>query len=153
MTARKWFAQDREDKIVARIFRRIHSTNRWAVEIGAMDGEHGSNTAHFRSRGWTVRLFDQAPLDPMVEQATITAENVNAVLASAGVPRTFDLLSLDIDGNDLWVWKALAFRPRVVVIEYNPLWKPSKWLPACPPRRQGQLIRTPITSSPGMIRR
>ena len=31
----------------------------------------------------------------------------------------FDLLSLDIDGNDYWVWMALEYRPRVIVIEYN----------------------------------
>ena len=35
------------------------------------------------------------------------------------VPADFDLLSLDIDGNDFWVWQKIAARPRIVVIEYN----------------------------------
>jgi hypothetical protein len=55
-----------------------------------------------------------------VKPAFITADNVNEVFASHGVPESFDLLSLDIDGNEYWVWRALdAYRPRMVVIEYN----------------------------------
>lgn len=132
-----WFAQSGEDKILVRIFRRIGVTNAVAVEFGAADGVRKSNTAHFREQGWTVFLFDVAPLDPIVRQADITAENVNAVFLTAGVPQTFDVLSIDIDGNDLWVWKALTYRPRVVVIEYNPLWRPSKsrTVPYDPARR------------------
>lgn len=124
--ARKWFAQSREDRTVARIFRHIGVTNRFCVEFGALDGLYKSNTKYFRDRGWTWRMFDQAPLDPSVTKAIITAENVNQVFADAGVPQTFDLLSIDIDGNDLWVWKALTYRPRVVIIEYNPKFGPYK---------------------------
>jgi hypothetical protein len=123
----KWFAQSGEDKIVARIFRQIGVTNQWAVEFGAADGLRKSNTKYFRDLGWSFRLFDVEPLDPAVQQADITAENVNAIFFTAGIPRELDLLSIDIDGNDLWVWKALtSCRPRVVVIEYNPRWGPSK---------------------------
>lgn len=124
--SRKWFAQSGEDKIAARIFREIGVTNQVAVEFGAADGRRKSNTAYFRDRGWTVHLFDVEPLDPVVQQADITAENVNAIFDEAGIPHAFDLLSIDIDGNDLWVWKALTFEPRVVVIEYNPRWGPFK---------------------------
>jgi hypothetical protein len=47
-------------------------------------------------------------------------ENGTSVFERAGVPREFDLLSLDIDRNTSFLWQGLsAFRPRVVVIEYN----------------------------------
>ena len=133
---RRWWSQHGEDQIVAQLFKRIRVTNRVAVEFGALDGWQGSNTAHFRKRGWTVHLFDAGPLDPMVLPIRITAENVNAIFASVGVPPRFDLLSIDIDGNDLWVWKALRFLPRVVIIEYNQRWsvKKSRTVPYDPDR-------------------
>jgi hypothetical protein len=52
--------------------------------------------------------------------AAVTAENVEQIFESAGAPRQFDLLSIDIDGNDFWVWQSIAaYVPRVVAIEYN----------------------------------
>jgi hypothetical protein len=123
----KWWAQSGEDQIVARIFRQIGVTNQWAVEFGAADGVRKSNTKYFRDNGWSSRLFDVEPLDASVQQADITAENINAVFFTADIPREFDLLSIDIDGNDLWVWQALTgFVPRVVIIEYNPKWSANK---------------------------
>jgi hypothetical protein len=53
-------------------------------------------------------------------QAALTAENAGRILAEQGVEREFDLLSIDIDSNDYWIWKALSgLAPRAVVIEYN----------------------------------
>jgi hypothetical protein len=62
----------------------------------------------------------------------ITAENIATIFDSHRVPDEFDLLSIDIDGNDYWVWRALRrFRPRVVVIEYNAAYAPPKrWVMA-----------------------
>ena len=55
-----------------------------------------------------------------VRKEIITGENINELLARYHVPKSFDLLSIDIDGNDYWVWKALeGYLPRVVLIEYN----------------------------------
>jgi hypothetical protein len=59
-----------------------------------------------------------APLPVVTE--FVTAENVESLFDRHGVPHRPDLLSIDIDGNDYWVWRALrSRRPRVVVIEYN----------------------------------
>jgi hypothetical protein len=50
----------------------------------------------------------------------ITAENINDLIRGAGVTGDIGLLSIDIDGNDYWVWKAIeCIRPRIVVCEYN----------------------------------
>jgi hypothetical protein len=48
-----------------------------------------------------------------------TRANVNHVLAAAGVPDEVDVLSLDIDGNDLYLWDAMKLRPRILICEFN----------------------------------
>jgi hypothetical protein len=52
--------------------------------------------------------------------ARVTPENVQELFAQAGVPDEPDVLSIDIDGVDYWVWQAITdYRPRIVVAEYN----------------------------------
>lgn len=54
-----------------------------------------------------------------VNREFITAENINSLFEKYSVPKKFDLLSIDIDGNNYWVWKELKYEPNVVIIEYN----------------------------------
>ena len=64
---------------------------------------------------------------PQFTHAWITAENVNTVVLSAGASGEVDLLSMDIDGMDYWVWKALdCIKPRVVVCETHNIIPPDK---------------------------
>ena len=52
----------------------------------------------------------------------ISAEGINALFEKHGVPNDIDLLNIDIDYNDYWVWRAIdetRFSARVVVVEYN----------------------------------
>ena len=52
--------------------------------------------------------------------AFITKDSIPGLIAQLGIPRSLDLLSIDIDGNDYWIWQAIeSISPRVVVIEYN----------------------------------
>jgi hypothetical protein len=52
--------------------------------------------------------------------AYLEPQNVEGLLLSAGVPEDVDVLSIDVDGNDYYLWEALELiRPRLVVIEYN----------------------------------
>ncbi len=117
------YSQGGEDGVLARIFECIGVTNRHFVEFGAWDGETLSNTAHLRiDRGWSGLLMEGDPerTNDLIHHEFVTAENVDTLFAKYDVPTVFDLLSIDIDGNDYWVWKALeSFAPRVVVIEYN----------------------------------
>jgi hypothetical protein len=56
-----------------------------------------------------------------VLESFVTRDNILGLLQQAGVPQDLDLLSIDIDGNDYWIWERIAteYSPRVVVIEYN----------------------------------
>jgi hypothetical protein len=57
---------------------------------------------------------------PHIKKEFVTAENVNVLFEKYDVQQTFDLLSIDVNGNDYHIWKSLTnYTPRVVVIEYN----------------------------------
>ncbi len=120
---RSVYSQKGEDGVLARIFECIGPTNRRFVEFGAWDGILCSNTAHLRlDHGWSGLLMEGNPerSNEHVVHEFITRENIDALLTKYHVPATFDLLSIDIDGNEYWVWKAIQrHRARVVVIEYN----------------------------------
>ena len=137
----KVYSQNDEDGVLAEIFRRIGTTSRYFVEFGVGNGTE-NNTLALLVQGWKGAWIEGDPNncaiigkalsrflnDKSLEavQSFITAENIGTLFESLKVPPEFDLLSIDIDFNDYWVWKAIqAYRPRVVVIEYNAGFGPS----------------------------
>ena len=134
--AQQTFSQHGEDGMIAEIFRRIDAPLRTFLEIGTGDGLQNNTTALLDCgwRGWwidgdpnNVRAILATFREPIstarlsVLQALVTAENLVSLLDRLAVPKEIDLLSLDIDRNTYWVWKAMSTvcRPRAVVIEYN----------------------------------
>jgi hypothetical protein len=71
----------------------------------------------------------------------VTRENIATLFDQLGVPRELDLLSLDIDQNTYYAWEGLSgFRPRVIVVEYNPVIPPDvDWKAAYDPDRTWDL--------------
>jgi hypothetical protein len=64
---------------------------------------------------------------PCLVNAFVTAENVNSILSDNGFIGEVDLLSIDIDGNDYWIWKAIdMLDPKVVVVEYQDILGPDR---------------------------
>jgi len=137
---RQTYSQHDEDGMISEIFRRIGTTNRTFVEIGVGDGLE-NNTTLLLTQGWNGFWIDgdpelvsaikgtfQKPIQNRkltIETAMLTAENVAGTLRRIGVPRDFDLFSLDIDRNTYWLWAAMAeFKPRVVVVEFNSQFPP-----------------------------
>ncbi len=122
------YSQGGEDGVLLRIFEKIGVRHRYFVEFGAWDGLFLSNTANLRlHHGWSGLLLEGSKKadGKLVQRAHVDAENVDALFLEHGVPHDFDLLSIDIDGNDYWVWKAIeSFSPRVVVMEYNIFFQP-----------------------------
>jgi len=121
----KVFSQNGEDGVIEFIFANIGTTNKRYVEFGC-DGGHECQARYLTEQcGWSGLLMDGGDWGPSVTKEFITAENVNDIFIKYGVPREPDLLSIDIDGNDYWVRKALMdYRPRVIVHDYNGLFKP-----------------------------
>jgi hypothetical protein len=137
----KQYSQHDEDGIIEEIFRRIGVTNRTFIEFGVGDGTENC-TVYLLLQGWSglwieggaisyqgaIRRFAYALAEKRLQIVCsfITAENIQQLFAQAGVPAEPDLLSIDIDNNDYWVWKAIVhYRPRVVAIEYNASFGPS----------------------------
>jgi hypothetical protein len=136
---RRYYSQNGEDGILAEIFRRIGGGSKFFVEFGVEDGLE-CNTAYLARRlGWSgvmmeadERRFAELRKNyrrfPKVRtvQAMVTSENASRSFSDAAIPREFDLLSIDIDGNDYWVWKALLaeYHPRVCVVEFNANYPP-----------------------------
>lgn len=116
-------SQGGEDGVLLRLFERVGIRHRYFVEFGAWDGLHLSNTANLRRHhGWRGLLMEGSDRadGELVRREHVDAENIEALLARYDVPLDFDLLSIDIDGNDYWVWRALeTHRPSVVLVEYN----------------------------------
>lgn len=121
-------SQGGEDGVLLRIFEKLGISRGYFVEFGAWDGLHLSNTAHLRlDHGWTGLLLEGSDRadGELVRRERVDAENIESLFARHAVPRDFDLLSIDIDGNDYWVWKAIEhYSPRVVIVEYNVFFLP-----------------------------
>jgi hypothetical protein len=135
------YSQFEEDGILLYIFSLIPPVNRTCVEICAGNGLECNTTNLIINHGWWAHLFDGDEENvkkgnsffrnhkdtflypPKFTQAWITAENVNRLLIDSGIKGHIDLLSLDIDGMDYWVWKAIkVIDPQVVVCEtHNPI--------------------------------
>jgi hypothetical protein len=129
------FSQNGEDGIIAEIFSRIGPTNRIFVEVGAGDGSE-NNSAYLLLKGWSGYWFDadSQNLDSIrskfahaisekrliASREFFTAEAAASIFGRHRIPEEFDFLSIDIDRNTSWIWRALrTFRPRVCVVEYN----------------------------------
>ena len=128
----KVFSQNGEDGVLAELFERVGLTNRFFVEFGVEDGREGNAVLLADVAGWSglfmeadgacyerlARKYAGVP-HVVTRQASVTPENINALLDEARVPAEPDLLSVDIDGQDYYVWSAIERRARVVVVEYN----------------------------------
>ncbi len=120
---KKFYSQNGEDGVIVKIFEAIGAKSKYYVEFGASNGLE-CNTRYLRQFfGWYGLLMDGKYENRFInlQKAFITAENINQLFRQHRVPHEFDLLSIDIDYNDFYVWNAISaeYRPRVVVIEYN----------------------------------
>ena len=127
-----------EDGIIEKIFATINPENKYCVEFGAWDGKYLSNCWNLIvNEGWSGSFIEgnEAKFKDLLathgnnEKVSCIhrfvefegANSLDNILASVNAPQDLDLLSIDVDGTDYFIWESLnEFRPRVVVIEFNP---------------------------------
>jgi hypothetical protein len=130
------FSQFDEDGLLLFIFSLLGVSKGLFVDIGAGDGIN-SNCANLAINwGWHGLFIDGNPKSiargkefyrahpdtwaypPVFSHSLVTRENINLLIEQTGFSGAVDLLSIDIDGNDYWVWSAIdCISPSVVVIE------------------------------------
>ena len=121
------FSDNGEDRVIEYIFSLIGSTDKYFVEFGARDGISGSNTYFLEKyKEWNGLLlegdnkFIENSRKTPIYNEFLTSKNINDIFIKYNIPKTFDLLSIDIDSTDYYIWESLTFRPRIVIIETNP---------------------------------
>jgi hypothetical protein len=127
------FSQNGEDGVVAELIRRIgRGLPPSFVEFGGGNGLAGNTVFLADVLGWHG-LFIEASDEDFARlerkyQATervstiksfVHPDNIDELLERAGLSETLGVCSIDIDGNDFYVWKAMTVRPVIVIVEYN----------------------------------
>jgi hypothetical protein len=134
------YSQNDEDGMIQEIFRRIGVSSRVFVEFGVGDGSE-NNTLYLMLSGWRGLWIDGSDSNaasirqqfaPFIQsgqlaflQRFVDRDGIDGIIGGSGFCGEIDLLSIDIDGNDYWVWQAISVvQPRIVVIEYNAVFRP-----------------------------
>jgi hypothetical protein len=134
----KCYSQTDEDGILLFLFSVIGVTEKLSVEICAGDGSECNTANLILNHGWHgllvdgdksnvergIRFFARSKhtyvYPPRFVCSWVTRDSVNEILSANGFAGEIDLLSLDLDGVDYWIWEAIeAVSPRVVVVEYQ----------------------------------
>jgi hypothetical protein len=145
----KVYSQNDEDGIIDEIFNRIGETNRTFVEFGVENGLE-CNSHYLLHKGWKglwiegneravkeIAVLFEKPIKSgrlTVVNGFIRKNNINQLIemgmGGGGILGDVDMLCIDIDGNDYWVWQEIkCINPRVVVIEYNAKFPPNfEWI-------------------------
>ncbi len=130
----KVFSQWGEDGIIQYLIHQLQIQNKIFIEFG-VENYRESNTRFLLINDlWRGLVLDGSAkhmetlkrdhlpwlYDLNFRASFITAENINALIQEAGFSGPLGILSVDIDGNDYWVWKAInTVLPDIVITEYN----------------------------------
>lgn len=131
----KVYSQGDEDGVIEEIMTRLKIDKGVFLEIGVENGLE-CNSLYLLHKGWrgywiegngAHKAFMEDKFGYVLKNkrlsigfAMVSRENVNNICSQVKPADTeIDFLSIDIDGNDIYLFEALESRPKVVCIEYN----------------------------------
>jgi hypothetical protein len=128
------FSQWGEDGIIQYLLKSVAIERQIFVEFGVENYTESNTRFLLTNNQWAGLVIDGSAenIDYIkrdaiywasnlkAEHAFITKENINDLLSRNGIVGDIGLLSVDIDGNDYWIWQAIdTIAPRIVICEYN----------------------------------
>lgn len=135
-TGFKNFSQFEEDGLLLYVLSMIENVQPIFFEFGSDDGINSNSANLHFNHDWTGLFIDanskaiergryffkkhgnQKVKAPVFLESLITRENINELILSGGLKGEIGLMSIDIDGNDYWVWESIkVISPQVVIIE------------------------------------
>lgn len=132
------YSQYSEDGVIGKVLSIIPEQDRWCVEFGAWDGIYLSNVRNLIETDHYSAVLIEAAEEKAAQLKKNYAEKdrvitlnkevgfseddgLDSILEVLPIPHNFDFLSIDVDGNDYHIWKAISkYHPKVVCVEFNP---------------------------------
>ena len=134
------FSQGGQDGITVELVNRLYdnASNQYYVEFGVQEFPLGTrglpaggdqcNTRVLREKGWSGLLMDSSYENENINlrKEFVTKENITSLFKKYGVPKKFELLSVDIDFNDFYILHRIIkeFSTDIIIVEYNAYFLP-----------------------------
>ena len=130
------FSQWGEDGIIEWLAEHIAVPVERFIEFGVETFREANCRFLMQNRNWKGLVFDGSAAniaalaterafwmhDLTAKSAFITAENIDGLIRDAGFAGPLGILSIDVDGNDFWIWESItSVEPAIVICEYNPI--------------------------------
>jgi hypothetical protein len=126
---KKIYSQNNEDGIIEYLCKALGISRGYFVEFGVGPPWKGSletdgleaNCRFLRENDWPGLFMDGSvyPEKYDVRNEFITPLNINQLMLKYGCPDSIDIYSIDVDGQDFWIWMNLVVQPKIMIIEYN----------------------------------
>jgi len=137
----KVFSQWGDDGIIQYLIEQVRPTSQTFVEFGVQDYRESNTRFLLMNDNWRGLIIDGDPefitqvqaediywrYDLTAVAAFITSDNINSLIRETGLSGPLGILSVDIDGNDYWVWEKIdVVDPEIVIVEYNSVFGPTR---------------------------
>lgn len=128
------YSQWGDDGIIQYLIRNVPLQSESFIEFGVEDYGEANTRFLLVNDNWRGLIIDGSRdfmdrvrtsdmywrHDLTAVDAFITRDNINEIISANGFSGTLGILSIDIDGNDYWVWEAInVVDPAIVIVEYN----------------------------------
>jgi len=137
------YSQWGDDGIIQYLVNHLDIQHKTFVEFGVENYKESNTRFLLINNNWSGCVIDGSEdnikyikndivawrFDLHSKTAFITRENINELLSEfiqKGYHKEIGILSIDIDGNDYWVWKDInVVNPIIVITEYNAVFGPT----------------------------